>query len=205
MRDGCDDEHGREREDHEATPIQERRVLVGAPEQQQHHGQPERPEHVEVAYRPPRRHARAAGSARPSRAPPRRGARTPACRCRSRRGRGRRRGVEHGHLDRRRGSDEQGQPGEPRPDAARRRAVLAHEVHAEQQQERPDDVELLLHRERPEVVERRGRAEAARSTRRRGGSATSCSRRGRPPRGALMKFDGGAADDRDDPGGRRRA
>ena len=67
--------------------------------------------------------------------------------------------VEDRHQDHRDEAEEHGREGQARAHAAGRLA-LGDQLQPEQQDERPDDVELLLDRERPEVVERARRFEA---------------------------------------------
>ena len=77
-----------------------------------------------------------------------RAARRRACRCRSRRVTGRYRVVQDRHLDR--GDRDTGE----HADEQRLAALAPHREH-QHQDERPEQVELLLHRERPHVLQQR--------------------------------------------------
>ncbi len=156
-----DDEDARHREQHEAALVEEGGVLVGAPDQQGDAGQAGDAGAVEQA-----------AGARRDPGP------QPAARPDHRQGGAGEqlegagvgpvvdpRGVEAGVVEEGHGGgrgDRQGQrrDGQPRAHTGGGGRDLAHEADPEQQQEGPDDVELLLHPQRPEVVERRGRAEA---------------------------------------------
>ncbi len=68
--------------------------------------------------------------------------------------------VEDRHQDRRGGGEDQRRHGQPRPHPRRRARALLDQAHPAEQHERPEDVELLLDRQRPEMAERFRRAEA---------------------------------------------
>ena len=155
-----DHQHGRDRERDEAAAVEEGGVLVGLPDHQRDRDQAGDAEAVErvagaggdpraqLAARPDHRQGRAEEQlegARVGAVVDPRGVEA--------------RVVEGRHQDRRDQRQQQGGDGQPRPHPGGQRR-LAHELDPEQQDERPDDVELLLDRQRPEVVERAGRGEA---------------------------------------------
>ena len=169
------DQHRREREHDEAAAVEERGVLAGPPDHQRDHqqaGDAERVERVagaggdpatQFAARPDHRQGGAEeqleGAGVGAVVDPR-GVEA--------------RAVEDRHQDRR---DQRQQPGSRRPAAAARpegSGASRTSLTPTQQDERPEDVELLLDRQRPEVVERAGRRRSGRSRRRRRRSAASC-------------------------------
>ena len=153
-------QHRRQREDDEAALVEERVELADLPDHDRDHQQAEDAEAVEhvarlrgdpaaeAAARPDHRQRRAeqqaAGAGVGAVVDPR-GVEG--------------RVVEDRHLDRRDQRQRDRQQRQPRPDPRGQRP-LVHELDPEQQQEGPEDVELLLDRERPEVVERFFRREA---------------------------------------------
>jgi hypothetical protein len=155
-----DGEHRGQRQQREAAAVEEGRELAGLPEHQPDRGQAEDP----GALDQPPRLRRDPGMQAPAR-PDHRQRRADEQLERPRVGavidaRGVERGaVEDGHQDARGERRGEGGEGEPRPRPGGP-LQLWHEAQAAHQQEGPGDVELLLDRERPEVVERRGRREA---------------------------------------------
>jgi hypothetical protein len=158
MRQRQQQERREDRQDEEPTAVEELRVLAGLPEHVEDRGEPDHPRQIDHVSRT-ERDARAQVAARPD--------------CRERGSdqellrprvgsvidpRGIEGGVvEDSHEDRRddrEADDDRPQPGAD-PAGVRK---LADEARPDQQQERPEDVELLLDRQRPQVVEgaRRG-------------------------------------------------
>ncbi len=152
-------DRGGEREDQEAAPVEERRELVRAPEHQRDHAEADRAGDVDRAPGA-RRDPPAEVPARPDR---RQRGTDHQLECTGvgpvvDAGRIDARLVEDEHQDRRRegeAEDRQAEPGTQAP----REPRLGDELDPEDHQERPDDVELLLDRQRPEMVERAGRLE----------------------------------------------
>ncbi len=152
---GHDHHHRADRQQHQAALVQERRVLAGAPDQQDDPDQADHAEPVEDVARA--RHDLAGQrSARPDHR--QRGAEQQPERPRV--GSLVDPGVveagmeQHRHLDRRGGRQDQREHGQPRPHRDRPFAFV-HHPQPEQQHPRPDQIELLLDRQRPQMAERR--------------------------------------------------
>jgi hypothetical protein len=154
---GDDRRRGHRQHDYPAA-VEERRVLAGAPDQHADHGQPGEPAGIEPGPGAPVGRGAPAGpdhgQRRADQDPggPGVGALVGAGRIQP--------GVvqrEHGH-GRAGGQGQRGQrqPGQP---AGLAFAQPPHAQQPAQQQPRPDQVELLLHGQRPQVIQRRGRRE----------------------------------------------
>ncbi len=156
---GRDHEHGADRQQHQATLVQERRVLGGAPDEQDDPDQANHPEPVEDvararhdlagqrAARPDHRQRSAEQQPERPRVGPLVDPRVVNSRMEQQR-----------HLERRAGGQHQRDHRQPWPNRDRSLA-LVHHPEPDQQHPRPDQVELLLDRQRPQMAERRRRAE----------------------------------------------
>ncbi len=153
MRGHSDDRGGEHRQQQHPAPVEEGLVLVGLPEHDEHPEQCQPPDAVEEQPSA-RHHPLLQAPARPDhreRRPDEQGE-GPRVRPVVDPGRISSRDVEDRHLHRRCEREDEGEPEEAAP---------AQVAQPQPEQQRPDEVELFLHRERPEVPERRGWPEAS--------------------------------------------